>query len=290
MNRPAAILMALVFAASGAVAAPRTDTPMLTWEHVKRGTVIGPLTVTRMPKAKDEGETQAMDFTDAHGAAARLSLEPSFGNEVTAAIGAGRIDPDSDQDQVLVTNYTGGAHCCVHIQLLDHVGGAWRTVDVGTFDGEPFDTFPRDVDGDGVADIVHWDDRFAYAFAPYAGSWMPPRIFNVKNGKALDVSAEPRYRALFETDYRNARADCLKHMNAACAGLVADGVRLARAEEAWKIALANIDRKDDWGLPGCKVKADRKKGCPAEQQYAWSEFRTALTAFLTHAGYLPERP
>jgi hypothetical protein len=282
MKSTVALLAACVaFATAASAAAPKAGRPMRHLGDIKVGRAIGPLTLTATRARKDKGEAvgEVVEFKDVHGGAASLVAE------LYATIGAGRIDPDSDEAQVLLTSYTGGAHCCVHIQLLDRIGGAWRKVDVGTFDGEPFETFPTDVDGDGVADIVRYDDRFAYVFGCYACSWMPPRIFNVRSGKTLDVSAEPRYRALFEKDYRGAKAECLKHSNPGCAGLVADGVRLGRADEAWKIALANIDRKDDWTLPGCKVKAGRDGGCPKGKDYTAADFRPALTRFLAQNGY-----
>jgi hypothetical protein len=244
---------------------------------------LGPfaLSSSRMPATGDNEGAVILHVTDAQGHKTDLKVEIAF-DDVYASVGVGSIDPGSSKPQLLVTSYTGGAHCCVHIQVLDYVDGRWRTVDVGTFDGEPFTAFPADVDGDGITDIQRWDDRFAYAFGCYACSWMPPRLFNIRDGKLQDVSAAPRYQPLYLKDYDDAKEKCA---NAACAGLVADGYRLGRADEAWSIAMANIDPNDAW-LPGCKVKATNYQ-CPEGQDYHPGEFRAALAQFLLDQGITP---
>ena len=211
-------------------------------------------------------------------------------DDVYATIGVGRIDPDSTEDQVLMTDFSLGAHCCVHIQLLDLVENTWRAVDVGTYDGEPFRDFPTDIDGDGVVDIVHYDDRFAYAFGCYACSWMPPRIFNVRKGKVIDVSAEPRYRKLFEVDYAKAKAECEKpqfdgaYTSGYCAGMVADGVRLGLGDEAWTIALKTVkDNAAEWP-EGCRI-TPTKGACPKDQTLRFANYESGLRWFLVHNGY-----
>lgn len=254
--------------------------PMTTWD---RGHPLparfGPfgLLSTRMPPSGDNNGNAILHVTDTQGRTTDLKIEIAY-DDVHATLGVGRIDPESPNLQLLVTSYTGGAHCCVHIQILDDVDGQWRTVDVGPFDGEPLSVFPTDIDGDGITDIQHWDDRFAYAFGCYACSWMPPRVFNIRRGKVQDVSAAPRYRMLYVKDFKGAEEQCLKHANAACAGLVADGYRLGRIDEAWSVAMANIDPNDGW-LPGCKVKVINGM-CPDGQQFHSGEFREALTQFL----------
>jgi len=279
------LLLALALLALPTLACARSDMTKWDKDHPLPAH-LGPFALSAShPPAKGDDDFTVLHVTDPQGRKTDIKVEVAF-DDVYASLGVGRIDPDSPKLQLLVTSYTGGAHCCVHIQILDFIDNRWRTVDVGTFDGEPFSVFPNDIDGDGITDIQHGDDRFAYVFGCYACSWMPPRVFNVRSGEARDVSSAPRYRRLFMKDYREAKKQCLKHANAACAGLVADGYRLGRASDAWAVAVQNIDLKDDWALPGCKVKAPGG-ACPKGQEFGAGEFRPSLMQFLTGLGIAP---
>ncbi len=284
---PRQIVLLLVLLALPAAAAAR---PMTKWDK-DHGlpALLGPfhLSSSRTPPRGDDNGEVVLHVADSQGRGTDVKVEIAY-DDVLATLGLGKIDPESQQPQLLLASYSGGAHCCTHIQVVDLVGGQWRTVDVGNFEGEPMAVFPTDIDGDGVVDIERRDDRFAYAFGCYACSWRPPRVFNVRGGKLEDVSAAPRYRALYLKDYGAARKLCSKHVNAACAGLVADGYRLGRATEAWAFAMARIDRKDSWALPGCKVKAPADQ-CPKGQEFGRGEFRAALTQFLT-GDYIKPQP
>ena len=261
--------------------------PMVHWDQEHRLPVrLGPfsLSSTRLPPSGDDNGTAVLHVSDTQGHKSDIKIEIAY-DDVYATLGVGSIDPDSPGPQLLVTSYTGGAHCCVHIQILDLVDGQLRALDIGTFDGEVVSAFPTDIDGDGITDLQRWDGRFAYAFGCYACSWMPPRVFNVRGGTVQDTSAAPRYRMLYVKDFGRAKHQCLKHVNAACAGMVADGYRLGRADEAWSIAMANID-PDDLMLPGCKVKAVNGE-CPEDQHFHSGEFRAALMQFLTSSDIAP---
>lgn len=291
------IAVALVVGAIGAttVSAAPSDGAMLPWdgEHpLSAGQTIGQFKIVGLRRSVASHDTEdafvALALADGKGNRADLRVEIAF-DDVSATYAFGRIDPESNKPQLFLTSYTGGAHCCTHIQLIEWGSNRWRVVNVGTFDGEPFRALPQDVDGDGVIDIVHADDRFAYAFEAYGGSWMPPRIFNVRAGEVSDVSSAPRYRKLFEADYREARKGCEEHSNGACAALVADGARVGRLAEAWKIADRYVDKGADWNLPGCKMTLKPRTACPDGQRYATVDFKVALTEFLAKAGYTAHR-
>ena len=72
-------------------------------------------------------------------------------------------------DEVIVSNYTGGAHCCFQtlVVLVDGPrAGKTLSVDWGDlgYHGEVHD---------GTFEFVSGDDRFAYEFTSYAGSGFP---------------------------------------------------------------------------------------------------------------------
>ena len=167
----------------------------------------------------------------------------------SAGFGVGKLDGKSATQQVIVTSYSGGLHCCTKITVLELVDGRWRKIQLGLWDGDPLTEFRKDVDGDGTPDFVLKDDRFDYAFAPYTESHKPPRIFNIDGGRLFEVGHAARYDSVYEADMNRAHAGCVKHKNAACAAFVASASRLGRREWAWEIMLANYRRSTDWDFP-----------------------------------------
>ncbi len=185
------------------------------------------------------------------------------------------MDPANSTPEFFVSRFSGGAHCCAEIQILDVVGGQWRIVDGGSWDGE--EIIPEDADGDGEQEIVHGDDRFLYRFSCYACAGAPTRVFKLVEGALVDVTTSPLYRPRDERDLPNFQQGCANHDNGACASYVATASRLGRRDEAWKFMLDHYDRKSDWGLKDCALDGD-KGNCLAEIQYR--SYPEALTAFL----------
>lgn len=204
----------------------------------------------------------------------------------SARFGVGKLDPKSFTQQVVLTSYTGGLHCCTKITVLELVEGSWRKVQLGLWDGDPLREFPTDVDGDGTRDFVFKDDRFDYAFAPYTESVKPPRIFNIEGAKLVEVGQASRYDAVYGGEMKHAHAGCAKHKNAACAAFVAIASRLGRRDWAWDIMMANYRPSTDWNFP-MKCKVPRVKDvCPPGQSEQFREFPDALAWFLTDTGYV----
>jgi len=205
-----------------------------------------------------------------------------------AGLSVGRLEA-SGARFVMWQAYTGGAHCCFDIQLIlpDEPGSA--IVALGSFDMEMMAQVPSDVDGDGRTDFVLRDNRFNYTFASYAGSFAPPQILNVVNGRRVDVSAAPRYRRLFLEAMNETRENCLSSSgdrNGACASWMAAAARAGQFERAWAEMLPAYERGTDWIYPtGCRV-TPGPQGCP-EDQTIRHDFPTALRLFLRRNGYLP---
>ena len=203
----------------------------------------------------------------------------------SAGFAVGKLDPLSATQQVILTSYTGGLHCCTQITVLELFEGTWRKINLGQWDSDPLAKFPSDVDGDGTPDFVLKDDRFDYAFAPYTESHKPPRIFNIKGATLVEVGKDARYDAVYEADMKRAHAGCMKRKNAACAAFVANASRLGRHEWAWDVMLAHYRRSTDWNFPTkCKVSLDAGV-CPPGRSEQFREFPEALGWFLTDTGY-----
>jgi hypothetical protein len=191
---------------------------------------------------------------------------------------------------LLMQAFTGGAHCCVVAKLIGLSSGRLTVVDLGEWDGDTI-PIPVDLSGDGVADFVFHDERFLYAFASYASSIAPPRIYNATGGRIVEVSTRPEFRELFERSMTAAAQECVSgssgdDRNGACPAYVAAAARLNRADEAWPRMLAAYDATTNWSLPtGCQIPA--LSGCPEGLQISYPNYPEALLHFLKDRGYLP---
>ena len=205
------------------------------------------------------------------------------------SVGIGKLARTDAAPSVLLVGYTGGAHCCVALQVIVPLAGRLRTVAFPDFDGA-VDRFPRDIDGDGVADFVLVDNRFLYAFGSYAGSLAPPQIFDIIGGRIVDVSAKPGFRPLFASFIAKARPLCAdrnnEDRNGACAGYVAAAARLGRYAPALRDANAMANRTRAAWLPdGCSLPTG-PSGCPKGRKVKFHSFTAALAWFLKDAGYI----
>jgi len=239
-------------------------------------------------KKADGGDAPSIRIKLASGDEVEVVGEEGL-DTAMASFGVGKFDPAGNSDQIIFTSYSGGAHCCTNLKVIEYLAGTWKVLNIGSFQ-ELYDGFPADVDGDGALDIVTTDDSFAYAFAPFSDSLMPPRVFNVINAVVKDVSASGKFASLYRSDIANAQTGCLAHNNGACAAFVADAARLGRRDEAWKIMLANYDSQSSWGLPdGCLVPW-QNGSCPPDQILKFTGFPEALEWFLYENGYTSSRP
>lgn len=195
--------------------------------------------------------------------------------EFPPSISMVEMDAGNTTPEFLISRYSGGAHCCAEVQILDVVQGQWHIVDGGRWDGE--DIIPEDADGDGEQEIVHGDDRFLYRYSCYACAAPPLRVFKLVAGTLADVTPSPLYRYLDEKGLANFQQGCANHDNGACASYVAAASRLGRRDEAWKFMLEHYDRKSEWGLKDCAL-MDAKGLCLAD--IAYKSYPDALEAFL----------
>ena len=226
------------------------------------------------------GEHDAVTLTGVMG-----FPEHAFANFVVV-----RLDPASKAPSVVMTSFSGGAHCCTEVQVATPSALGWTVSHLGSFDNEPLMNAPRDLDGDGTPDLVIYDSRFAYAFDSYAGSVQPMRIYAVRRGVVVEVSREPRFRKALTVDMAEAAKGCREHVNGACAAYVADAARLGRLPEAWAVMLKSYNRElAEFPNKTCDGRI-AYGDCPKGHAGTIKDFPTALKLFVTQMGYLPAKP
>ena len=194
------------------------------------------------------------------------------------------LDPANDQRELVVTNYTGGAHCCTQVVVWTRTPSGWKDVDLGAWDGGAMSE-PTDADNDGSAEFVTRDNRFLYEFASYAGSFAPPMILAVRGGEMVDVT---RQKA-FEWTLRSALDDmgpipeAGEERNSWLATYAATLLLLGEADPL-DYASSAFDPVPDWGMIACRVEMTDGL-CPDGQEERLA-FPEALRRFLTANGYL----
>jgi hypothetical protein len=147
-------------------------------------------------------------------------------------------DLDADgEPEVLVSLYTGGAHCCWVAQVFRLTPGGY------VFAENWFGDASYDIVG---GDFVTGDARFAYAFTAYAFSRFPVQVMRYRQGIFSDVTKE--FPARIRTDLRRNRKLTAKALKAgqdargAIAAYVADAHLLGQGPNALKWAADRVDR------------------------------------------------
>ena len=85
--------------------------------------------------------------------------------------------------ELLVTDYSGGAHCCFTYYLYTRKPGLKL---LGVFDMGNGALAFQDLDGDGIAEAAGSYDGFAYYDYSYAASPSLPIVFSLKSGKYVE--------------------------------------------------------------------------------------------------------
>jgi hypothetical protein len=176
------------------------------------------------------------------------------------AVTVGTLD-GSGARYVMIQGFTGGLHCCVSVEVALPDGLVRGLIGIGYFEAGyevPMDDpAPDDVDGDGHTDFIAHDNRFFYEFDGFAGTHPPPpQVWNIRGDRAVNVSAEPRYRDLYVQPAAEARFMCLtaeprEADRSACASYAASAARLGDFDRAWREIRQVIPMKhgDMWGNP-----------------------------------------
>jgi hypothetical protein len=205
-------------------------------------------------------------------------------------VGIAKLSKTDTVPSVLLTGFTGGAHCCSALKVITPVAGKLKVVEFESIDGDSMKILPTDIDGDGLVDFVRQDDSFRYQFSSGAGSYSPPIILNIYKGQLVNVSSDPAFRPIWEDFARKTRADCAERSNddrnGACAAYVAAGARLGRFQQAMAEAEKMAFAGDKIVLPEpCEVELVNYS-CPAGKKIKFYTFPTALRWLLRSKGYI----
>lgn len=247
---------------------------------------VGPYVVRITKRTDDDLVAPIVSVFD--GATSVTMVGEAVGGSYTHRIGAVQ-NIRGAPPVVVLQSFTGGAHCCNHIQVAGRSGGRMKIVDLGSWDGDE-ESLPTDISGDGIADWVFRDNAFLYAFAPYAMSDAPAQVLNIVNGRRVDVSARPAFRRLYAADAGRSGRTCREGedgavRNGACAAYVAAAARTGTLANAWAEMLRSHAADEDWTWPaGCSVPA--AAACPPGEEITYNTYPEALLAFLKARGYV----
>ena len=198
------------------------------------------------------------------------------------------LNPANAKPEVVVSFYTGGAHCCSDTTVLTQAkdGSSWQTVELGELDGGPLTA--ADLDGDGRYEFETRDNAFLYTFGCYACSVAPLEILAVEDGAVKNVTREPRFRPAHESYLKDIITGVPDdNVNGFLAGYVAEKTLLGEGKEAWALMLAHYDRSSDWGLDVCDQPLNKAGECPGQTQRL--TFPDALERMLKESGYSVEK-
>ena len=248
-------------------------------------------TLTYKESKTEEGETERVPivtvFADGEQVA-QIEGESLGSFDPPVSVQIAEIDPANANPEVVVSFFTGGAHCCSDTKLItsNKDGSGWQTVGVGQFDGGPL--LATDLNGDGRYVFETRDNAFLYAFACYACSAAPLKILTVEGGEVKNVSGDPSFRPAHEAYMRSiVTLVPEEELNGFLAGYVGEKSLLGEGKEAWKLMLAHYDRSADQGLDFCDKPLDEEGACPGTTTRL--TFPEALERMLNENGYKVEK-
>jgi hypothetical protein len=187
-------------------------------------------------------------------------------------------DLDGDAEpEVLVTAFTGGAHCCTDLGIWDF------RANLGTY-GHLVRNFGNgghrleDLDGDGRPELSSVDDRFAYAFAPYVFSARPPQILRWSRTPQVGLTdVTGRFPQVIRKDAAELRRVLRGR---------AKGVDLRGALAAYVADMYLLDRGREGRAEIARVRRRGRLGSAKDRVWPGGRrFEPALLAFLKQAGY-----
>ncbi len=146
---------------------------------------------------------------------------------------------------IMFQTFSGGAHCCAMVNLVNLAADKLAVEEFGAFDGEFL--YPEDIDGDGIYEIMTYDNLFLYSFDAYAFSYPPPIIYAAKDGEFYNASFESRFDEVFLKENDNMQDACLNNdegiVAGICAGWLGLSARIGRYDEAKELVIKAIEQR-----------------------------------------------
>jgi hypothetical protein len=247
-------------------------------EMASQTLVSGPIKVVVVPQKSSEKDLPEYTLNYQVFYSNVLKLKTSTTTWMTGAIELKDLDRNA-VPEVIVSTYTGGAHCCTEHTIYGWQKNKFITTETGPLDsgGGEF----KDLDGSGSLEFLSVDNAFLYAFESYAGSFPPTRIYQYRAGKLVNATRQyPKVLRSRAWEMYQAFQPYQKEnisLNGVLAGYVAQKILLGEYQQGWNLMLARYDHKSDWGLE--MYKGDKVVG-------KYPNFPAALKAFLINTGYL----
>ncbi|SDR21014.1 hypothetical protein [Pseudovibrio sp. Tun.PSC04-5.I4] len=164
--------------------------------------IAAELVVSQTDKTDEFSKTSKIRVDGWTGDAKAFSFEtqaeyrPDFGQSVDFI----RLAAETDYPQVVIKQFTGGAHCCIEQSIItQNRDGHWMMINGSVLDGG-YGYDYDDLDGDGFPELMSRDNSFLYLFASYAGSFAPLFIEKLNFDELTNVNRDPAYKKEFQTE------------------------------------------------------------------------------------------
>lgn len=248
----------------------------------------GGFKVLATQQRRDDAQSITIKGTEGNKEVFSFTTPEDFYMEYGATLRLGPLDPTTPGPETIVTQYTGGAHCCVATWIATIKDGAWALVEGIQLDGGGY--WLEDVDGNDTYELLNVDNAFLYAFESYAGSFATIEINQLRGGAIAPMPKNDAWRRRLVQDLAGKEflarlTPELWNSNGFLAPWVATKILLGEGEAAWQKMLASYEKDNGFGPQVCTT-GEPVESCAPENMKP-VPFPEALAQFLKENGYTP---